>query len=75
MPLKLASLTQTCEACPSQWEGTAEDGSEIYVRYRWGWLRLEVNGEVVFRQQFGDSLDGLMEEEDMLEHLKKHIAK
>ena len=31
-----ANLRQTCSACPAQWEGTADDGRIIYVRFRHG---------------------------------------
>lgn len=37
-PVRLRTLYMTCGACPSQWEGTAEDGRAIYVRYRHGYL-------------------------------------
>lgn len=40
--MKVAELTQTCSACPSQWEGRLEDGSAIYIRYRWGRLGVAV---------------------------------
>lgn len=33
-------LTQTCGACPSQWEGELEDGRMLYIRYRWGYLSI-----------------------------------
>jgi hypothetical protein len=37
---RIASLDHTCEACPSQWEGTLEDGTAFYVRYRGARLRI-----------------------------------
>lgn len=36
----VASLDHTCEACPSQWEGTLDDGTHFYVRYRGARLRI-----------------------------------
>ena len=36
--VRLRTLDMTCGACPSQWEGTTEDGRVIYVRYRHGLL-------------------------------------
>lgn len=31
-----ALFGKTCSACPAQWEGTADDGRIIYVRFRHG---------------------------------------
>lgn len=59
------SLTQTCGACPSQWEGQSEAGDDIYIRYRRGFLRIEVNGKTILSGRIGDSLDGVLNEEDM----------
>ena len=30
------NFRMTCSACPSQWEGKADDGRVIYVRFRHG---------------------------------------
>lgn len=71
--LKIASLTQTCSACPSQWEGNLEDGRMIYIRYRHGWLSVSVSpkpttdvskavmGESIYSESIGDDLDGFIE--------------
>lgn len=45
-PLLLRELRKTCGACPSQWEGTLEDGREVYIRYRWGGLEVVVGKTV-----------------------------
>lgn len=37
-PIKIASLTQTCGVCPSQWEGRTDDDRGVYIRYRGGHL-------------------------------------
>src|ERR1700738_3288078 len=37
---ELASLSQTCHMCPSQWEGRTVDGEYVYIRFRWGTLTL-----------------------------------
>ena len=42
---KAISLIKTCEACPSQWEGTLDDGRNFYIRYRWGYLSLRFSEE------------------------------
>jgi hypothetical protein len=36
--INVISCTQTCTACPSQWEGVCSDGRHIYIRFRWGCL-------------------------------------
>lgn len=45
-PLELATLTRTCLACPSQWEGTLYDGRAIYVRYRHGELSVGIGADI-----------------------------
>lgn len=37
---KIVSLTRTCTACPSQWEGRLEDGRHAYIRLRHGHGRI-----------------------------------
>lgn len=34
----VTSLKKTCTACPSQWDGTLDDGRVLYARYRWGYV-------------------------------------
>lgn len=64
----IKDLVKTSEACPSQWEGHFDDGSYLYVRYRWGALRVEKDGNVIFHEHIGDDFDGYMDTEDMLEY-------
>ncbi|MGD9736419.1 MAG: hypothetical protein AB7V58_12575 [Solirubrobacterales bacterium] len=78
---KVAALKKTCTACPSQWEGTLEDGRVIYARYRWGELSVGVGGEIdeavhngwtdeaLYADQVGEGLDGFM----VFEELKAHL--
>lgn len=76
--MKIASLVQTCGACPSQWEGRTDDNRSIYVRYRWGHLSITVGskggditdavmGQSVFEVDYGDGLDGVLEYEELKE--------
>ncbi len=51
--IRVKNVKRTCHACPSQWEGTTDDGKPVYARYRWGFLRVEVNSEVVFGERIG----------------------
>lgn len=57
--IRVASITQTCHACPSQWEGLLDDGREVYVRYRFGWLSISirVSGEELFSKFCGEDCD------------------
>lgn len=75
--MRLAKLERTCIACPSQWDGILEDGREVYIRYRYGQLRVNIgnptliepvfNNELLVDKQLGDDLDGVMETGEMLE--------
>lgn len=69
--MKVKSFTQTCIACPSQWEGLLEDDRPFYVRYRWGYLCIDVgpigdtidnlrNWKLVYARPIGDDLDSLI---------------
>lgn len=39
---KVATLQKTCESHPAQWEGRLADGRFIYVKFRWGHLRIGI---------------------------------
>lgn len=79
---KLTSLTRTCFACPSQWEGELEDGSKVYIRYRWGRLGMGI-GETLdhaiqgndahYSIQLGDDYDGWLSTEEMLRILNLEV--
>jgi hypothetical protein len=68
------TITQTCEACPSQWEGELVDGRFFYARYRWGYLSVRVsdskeniyNGKEIVGESIGNGLDGLMTTSEMI---------
>lgn len=69
----IVNLKMTCWACPSQWEGQLLDGSYIYIRYRYGILSYGIGStpdEAVSSRTWsitvGDSLDGSMNLEEML---------
>lgn len=75
------NLERTCYACPSQWEGTTMENEPVYVRYRWGHLTVQIGspGEigaysspVVFQRNYGDELDGVLNEQE-LEELTKDL--
>jgi len=48
MNLELKYLKQTCSACPSQWEAVTKNLKPVYIRYRWGYLTVEI-GNYVYR--------------------------
>ncbi len=64
---RIAESTQTCGACPEQYEGTLVDGREFYFRYRYGMATLGV-GENRFTDKLryvehGDDLQGAFEDD------------
>jgi len=73
--MKVIKITNTCGACPAQWEGKFDDGDNLYIRYRWGYLEVNkdkddaVFGKEVFGKQIGDGLDGTLSYKD----LKKEV--
>ena len=68
----IENFEQTCYACPSQWEGVTEKGEYIYIRYRWGYLRITVDRVEIYGESLSDDgWDGLLDEKDLLPILKK----
>jgi hypothetical protein len=59
-PFLIREIRQICQACPSAFEGATIDGRDVYVKFRYGKLRVEIAGEIVFLRQLSDSLDGVM---------------
>ena len=71
MKRRLRKLTKTCDFCPSQWDGELEDGSPVYIRYRWGYLAVRPHpgspeSERLYGKQVGDDYEGVMSTEEML---------
>lgn len=81
--VKVVALRQTCWACPSQWEGETDDGREVYVRYRYGHLTVQVGTETepdavmsdnyIVDVEHGEGLDGFMDEDELKELTKDTI--
>ena len=71
-PLRVIEATRTCVWCPSQWDGRTDDDRAVYVRYRWGCLRVTVGepgdrdefagvrGRWVYSAEIGDGFDGAL---------------
>lgn len=79
---RFQSLTKTCDACPSQWEGILKDGRHIYIRYRWGNLGIGIGatalaaiGNYEYGIDVGDEFDGSMTTEEMLGPLSEILAR
>lgn len=69
--LRIRGIRRTCEACPSQWSARTKEGREVYIRYRWGWLTVELDGpfgELIYEGEHGDEWDGYMDTDTMLRH-------
>ena len=71
--MKVKKIVETCGACPSQWEGSLDDGRAIYIRYRHGYLSIRVSeeptkdiymaveGKEVFGTDYGGAWDGCLD--------------
>jgi hypothetical protein len=58
--ITITDLTETCSACPTQFEGKTSDGKDVYIRYRFGHLYITVNKEYIYSQSIGSGLDGVI---------------
>lgn len=64
-------ITKTCEACPAQWEGETDTHERIYVRYRSGNFRVEINGRIIIRKFLGEDQN---DEEVLTEYRKSGMS-
>lgn len=83
--IKITKLVQTCEACPSQWDGLTDDNRAVYIRFRWGQLSIclgkqndtsefaALEGETIYCEQISDGLDGILATKEMKEITKSLI--
>lgn len=44
---EVIELVQTCYMCPEQYEGKLDTGEKVYVRYRWGHGRLDIDDNTI----------------------------
>jgi hypothetical protein len=77
--MRVIKLTRTSDACPTQWDAVTDDGSVLYLRYRWGWLTVEKKQPggrfaQVFSKSYGGGLDGSMTFEQLQELTKDLIT-
>lgn len=68
----VVAKTQTCGACPSQWDAVTSIGESLYIRYRHGFLSVQRGGagseDYLFDEKVGDDFDGVMDWETVKEH-------
>lgn len=48
---RITELERTCDCYPAQWQGKDDDGNDIYIRYRHGCLRADVNDKIIFEKE------------------------
>jgi hypothetical protein len=66
----IASIIQTCSACPSQWSGKTLEGEDVYIRYRHGCLRMDINGNTVYEaDEVDDDYDSYIDLQEALQHI------
>ena len=58
--IKINKLQMTCGACPTQFSGETEDGKNVYIRFRFGRLSMDIDGQILFSGNVSDSLDGVI---------------
>lgn len=63
--IKIVKLTKTCCACPAQWDAYTDDGKYVYIRYRHGNFRIELNGETIYHTYPNLFSDGCMNFEEL----------
>jgi hypothetical protein len=74
--LTVQTITKTCEAAPAQWEGRTTDDRPIYVRYRYGFLSVQlgppggdlasaIRTEAFLGAQLGGELDGVLSYDEL----------
>jgi len=58
-------------SCPAQWSGHDENGRDVYVRYRWGRLAVEIGSITLFRDEIGPPGDGYLDDSGLVYFLGK----
>jgi len=70
--MTLQYLGISCGACPTIFEVKLEDGTEAYIKFRWGYIALnrEDNHEEIVGERISDNLDGVISWEDTVKWLE-----
>lgn len=66
-PYVIIKVIETCDACPSQWSARTDDGRYVYIRYRHGNFRVDVDDDNKMEEYFISELggDGVLSFEEM----------
>lgn len=68
MTYQIAKIIETCGACPAQWSAKTDDGKYVYIRYRHGQFRVDVDGQTVMEDSFLSAYggDGVLSYEELV---------
>jgi hypothetical protein len=55
--------------CPFQLYGTTDNDEEVYVRERFGHLRVEINGEIIYQNDNVPDFSGYLDLKRLTSHL------
>ncbi len=70
--MTVIKVNRTCTAAPSQWDGWTDDNRKVYIRFRRGWLSINVGdvgddsefagvgGNLVYNQQIGNEFNSYL---------------
>lgn len=74
-PVTISRIERTCYACPAQWDAWTDEGDYVYIRYRWGWLSVEISGDereweedkhtILLEGEFGHQMSGFMSYDEL----------
>lgn len=64
--IPLSGLEQECGGCPSSWRAKTVEGTDVFIRYRYGTLTVSIDGINCLTLEHGDSLDGVLSTDEML---------
>lgn len=68
--INITKLEQTCTACPTQFHGKTDKDEDVYIRFRFGRLSMEIGHYMVFSETISDGLAGVIDIETIKEKLK-----
>lgn len=65
-------IEQSCFACPTIFNVKLSDGTEAYIKFRWGWISLiqESPREEIVSEKISDDYDGVISWEDTVKWLE-----
>jgi hypothetical protein len=69
-----SSIVETCDGFPSQWNAKTIDNRDVYIRYRHGFLSIDIN-DVEYFHHYTKREGGIMSKQVMIKLLKKLLLK